>query len=401
MRRAHVSSRRVSARGVSARRVLAVLVRCALVSSALASTALAQGTVSGLGFGYPVGGVSTRAAATGGAFGEFDAVSPRNPSSIGGLRSTLISAQAEPEFRTLLAGGIKERTSAQRIPLLLVAFPARHGIGVALSATTFLDRSFTTVTKGSVVIDGTPFVTDERSEVRGSIADLRGAIGWRVNPRISVGLAGHLFTGDNVVSISRRFSDTTTFGSVLDSSRVNYFGNAVTVGAEVQLVKGLAAMASYRAGGSLESRVRDTVRSRANVPNRLGATLRYDGVPGSIFAVGLERQNWSRMQSLGSTLVQPHDATNWNAGAEVAGPKLLGASLLLRAGYAMNTLPFGVNGRSVRERRITSGLGVPLARDFASLDFSVQRANRTLGGGGAKESAWLLGVGLQIRPGGP
>jgi len=361
----------------------------------------AQGTISGLGFGYPVGGVSTRAAGTAGSFGEFDAVSPRNPASIGGLGRTLIAAQTEPEFRTLRFGAVKERTTAQRVPLLMVAFPARHGIGVALSAATFLDRSYTTVTKGAVTIGGTTLITDDRSDVRGSIADLRGAVGWRVNPRLSVGVAGHLFTGDNVVAISRTFPDTTAFGSVLDSSRVTYFGNGVSVGGELLLVKGLSASASYRAGGGIESRVRDSVRSRADVPNRLGASLRYDGLPGSIFAVGIERQDWTSMQGLGSSLVQAHDVMNWHAGAEVGGPRLLGSSLQLRVGYANNTLPFGLNAQTVRESRITTGFGVPLARDLVSLDFSLQRANRTLGGGGAKESAWLVGLGVQIRPGGP
>ncbi len=389
------------------RLALSCAARRALALSALAlavapiTGASAQGTLSGLGFGYPVGGVSTRAAGTAGSFGEFDAVSPRNPASLGGLGRTLIAAQTEPEFRTLRVGALKESTRAQRIPLIMVAFPARRGIAVGLSATTFLDRSYTTVTKGTVSIGGNTLTTDDRSDVRGSIADLRAAIGWRVNPRISVGLGGHLFTGDNVVAISRRFADTTAFGSVLDSSRVTYFGTGVSVGTEVQVVKGLAASASFRSGGSLESRVRDSVRTRGNVPNRMGAALRYEGVPGSIFAIGVERQDWSRMRSLGSSQVQAHDAVNYHAGAEVGGPRLFGSALQLRAGYAKNTLPFGTNNRLVRESRITTGFGVPLARDLVSLDFSLQRANRTLGGGGAKESAWLLGVGVQIRPGGP
>lgn len=386
-------------------RARTIVARCTFAAVALAvvspSGAGGQGTISGLGFGYPVGGVSTRAAGTAGSFGEFDAVSPRNPASIGGLARTVIAAQTEPEFRTLRLGALKERTTAQRVPLLLVAFPARRGIGVALSATTFLDRSYTTTTKGEVTLGGTTLITDDRSEVRGSIADLRGAVGWRVNPRLSVGIAGHLFTGDNVVAISRTFPDTTAFGSVLDSSRVTYFGNGISVGGELLIVKGFSASASYRAGGGIESRVRDSVRSRADVPNRLGAALRYDGLPGSIFAVGIERQAWTSLQGLGSSLVQAHDAMNWHAGAEVGGPRVLGSSLLLRVGYAKNTLPFGVSAQTVRESRITTGFGVPLARDLISLDFSLQRANRTLGGSGARESAWLVGLGLQIRPGGP
>lgn len=401
-----MSRPRMSRTGLSALVLRAVALRAVAVGAVVSSVAPlatlgAQGTLSGLGFGYPVGGVSTRAAGTAGAFGEFDAVSPRNPASLGGLGRTLIAAQTEPEFRTLRVGALKERTRAQRIPLLLVAFPAQRGIAVALSATTFLDRSYTTVTKGTVNIGGNALTTDDRSDVRGSIADLRAAVGWRINPKVSVGLGGHLFTGDNVVAISRTFSDTTAFGSVLDSSRVTYFGTGVSLGTEVHVAKGLAASASFRSGGSIESRVRDSIRTRGNVPNRIGAALRYEGVAGAIFAIGVERQDWTRMKALGSALVQAHDVVNYHAGAEVGGPRVFGSSLLLRAGYAKNTLPFGTANQLVRESRIATGFGVPLARDLVSLDFSLQRANRTLGGGGAKESAWLLGVGVQIRPGGP
>jgi hypothetical protein len=378
----------------------AVVVGAVALSLTPASRIGAQGTLSGLGFGYPVGGTSTRVAGTAGAFGEFDAVTPLNPAAIGGLPRTLIAAQTEPEFRTLRLGNVTERTTTQRVPLILVAFPTRNRLTFAFSATTFLDRSYSTATTGAVVIDGNTLQTNDQIDVRGSIGDLRAAAGWRVNPRLAIGLAGHLFTGDNLVATSRRFADTTSFGSVLDSSRVTYFGRALSMGTEVEVFKGLSASASFRMGGALDARVSDTVRSTADVPNRLGASLRYDGVPGSIFAVGIEQQNWSRMQTLGSSAVQAHDATNWHVGAETGGPRVLGAVLQVRVGYARNTLPFGANGQSVRESRISGGFGMPLAREFASLDFSVQRALRTMTGGG-KENAWLLGLGLQVRPGGP
>ncbi len=363
------------------------------------AAASAQGTLSGLGFGYPVGGTSTRASGTAGSFGQFDVLSPVNAASLGALPRTLITVQTEPEFRTLRTGSSKERTTAERVPLLLVAFPANHGLGIAFSASTFLDRSYSTSTTGSFVLDGTTLSTADRNDVRGSIGDLRAAVGWRVNTKVRVGLGGHLFTGDNVVVRSRTFSDTLKFGNVLDSSRVTYFGKAVSVGGELQVVKGLAALASYRAGGSMESRIRDTIRTRGNVPDRLGVALRYDGIVGSTFAVGLEQQTWSKMRGLGSDLVQAHDATNWHVGAEVAGPKLRGTAMQLRLGYAKNQLPFGVDGRTVRESRISGGFGLPVAFERASIDMSLQRANRILQGSAAsKESAWMLGFGIQVRP---
>lgn len=358
----------------------------------------AQGTLSGLGFGYPVGGVSTRAAATGGAFGEFDLLSPVNPASLGSTTRTVVTVQTEPEYRRLRAGTANDKSTAQRIPLLMLAFPVHNSVGVALSATTFLDRSYSTTTTGDIIIDGVPISTTDQSDVRGSIADVRAATGWRINERFSVGFGAHMFTGDNLVARSRTFADSTQFGNVLDSSRVVYFGSAFSVGGEWRVRRGLATMLSYRKGGGLDSRVRDTVRTQANVPNRLGVGIRFDGIPGSIFAFSVDRQEWSRMRSLGSIAVQPRDATSWHAGAEVAGPRLRGSPVLVRTGYARNALPFGVGSNVVNESRLSAGVGIPVAREQASVDFSIQRANRTLVGGGAKESAWLLGVGLQIRP---
>jgi hypothetical protein len=280
----------------------------------------------------------------------------------------------------------------------MLIFPARRGFAASVSASTFLDRSYSTVTTGSVTIDGASVATNDRSDVRGSIGDLRAGLGWRINDRFKVGVGGHLFTGDNMVARLRTFADTLALGSVEDSSRVTYYGMAVSVGGEVQVVKGLAVQGSYRSGGTLDSRIRDTVRTQGSVPDRAGLSLRYDGIAGSIFAIGVEKLAWSQMKGLGSDLVQAHDATNIKAGAEVAGPRMRGYPMLLRVGYAKNELPFGVNNLTVKESRFTGGVGLPVAREFASIDFSIQRANRTLAGGGAKESAWLLGFGLQIRP---
>lgn len=391
LRRRVPSCTAVGAGGVALGAMLAV----ALCS---ASPLGAQGSLSSLGFGYPVGGMSTRAAGTGGAFGEFDPLSAINPASLGGLSRLVVSAQTEPEYRTVHVGSVREKTTAQRLPLISLIFPAGRGVAVGVSASTYLDRSYSTVTSGEVVFDGQKISTTDRTDVRGSIADLRAAAGWQLNSRFSVGASGHLITGDNLVSLERSFSDSLRFGDVLDSSRVEYFGTALSVGGEWRVLKGLAAIASYRMGNGIDSRIRDTVRTSATVPNRIGAAIRYDGIPGSVFAVGIDQQQWSSLRGLGSTLVQPNDATNWHAGAELTGPRFLGSQLLMRAGYAKNELPFGIGSSVVEERRISVGMGLPIANERAGFDFSLQRANRTLSGNVSRESAWLLGFGVQIRP---
>lgn len=376
--------------------------RLALVVAGLLTVApvvaSAQGSLGALGFGYPVNGMSTRASGTAGAFGEIDPLSPINPASLGGTRSTVLSAQAEPEHRTLTLGSVRERTASQRIPLLSMIFPAGRGVAVGVSARGFLDRSYTTSTAGTAVIDGNSLSTVEQLTMRGSIGDIRAAVGWQIGQRARVGLGGHIFTGENTAVRERTFADTLRFGSTLDSSRVTYFGTALTLGGELRLFKGLSAAASYRSGNRFEARIRDTTQSSGSVPARLGGTLRYDGIPGSSFAVGFEQVKWSDMQGMASARTTASDAMNVYGGAELAGPRFRGIPMLVRAGYARNELPFSNSAARITETRIGAGLGVPIAREAASLDFSIQRANRVMAGASVKESAWLLGIGLQIRP---
>lgn len=377
----------------------ALAVAAAIVPALLVpAAARAQGTLGALGFGYPVNGMSTRASGTAGAFGDIDPLSPINPASLGGLTRSVISAQAEPEHRRLTFGNATEKTASQRIPLLAVAFPARGGVAVGLSMRGFLDRSYTTTTTGSAVVNGVSLPTSEQLTMRGAIGDIRAAVGWQIKQRARVGIGGHIFTGENSGIRERRFADTLKFGTTTDSSRATFIGTALSFGGELRLVAGFSAAASYRLGNSFEARIRDTTRASGSVPARVGGTLRYDGIPGSSFAVGFEKVRWSDMQSMFSSRTTANDVTNIYGGGEVAGPRFRGIPILVRAGYAQNQLPFSTTTAAVRESRISGGVGVPIARENATIDFSIQRANRSLAGVNARESAWFLGIGLQVRP---
>jgi hypothetical protein len=379
-------------------------IRAALVAASLplfAVQAGAQSSISSQGFGYPVSGTSVRVSGTAGAFSQFDLVTPQNPAALTGLARAGLSIQAEPEYRTLTLNSVKESVNIQRIPLLMVGVRLSSRAVLGVTSSTFLDRNFSTTTAGEVLIDGKVVPTNDISDMRGSISDIRAALGWRISNRLSVGLAGHVYTGSNKLSVLREFTDTLTLGRVVDSSSVDFFGRAVSLGGEFVMPKGFVASASYRIGGKLEAENTDTVLRRGSIPDRISGGLMYTGIAGSAFAFNVEQTKWTSMQSLGSALLQTHDATNWSGGAEVATGRVRGTPVMLRAGVGRNTLPFGVNGGKVTELRFAAGAAVAITnpgRDQAVLDFSVQRANRTLSGSAAREGAWLLGIGLQIRP---
>jgi hypothetical protein len=221
-----------------------------------AVTGSAQGTLSTQGLGYPVGGTSVRASGTAGSFGEFDLLSPINPASLSALTRTVITAQTEPEYRTVKVGGSSNGSSVQRVPLIMVAIPLRNGVGIGLSATTFLDRSYSTTTTGEVVIDGETLFTTDITDVRASIADIRLAAAWHRSNKFSLGFGVHLFTGDDQSTRLRTFNDTSRFLGAVDSSKMVYVGTAMSVGGEWRIRKGLAAEVSYRVGFGMDTRLR-------------------------------------------------------------------------------------------------------------------------------------------------
>lgn len=354
-----------------------------------------------LGFGYPLNGVSTRAAGTAGALAEFDLLSPRNPSSLTTLNRAALAIAAEPEFRTLTYKSLKETNTIQRIPLIMAAVRLSSRAVLSVSSSAFLDRNFTTESSGQALIGTQILPTKDVSDVRGSISDLRAGFGWRISPRVSVGIGGHVFTGTNKLVLVRQFDDSTGFGTVNENFGLQFFGKALSFGGTVLLPKGFTTAASFRRGFSFEADNGDSVLTRATVPDRLSAGLAYRGIQGAVFAVNIDHSKWTSMQKLGSSLLQTHDATNWSTGAEITTGKLRGTPILLRVGTAKNTLPFGLNGGTVSEMQFSGGAALALTnpgRDQAVLDFSIARANRKLSGSTAKEGAWLLGIGLQVRP---
>ena len=373
-------------------------VACSLVSFASLG---AQGSISMQGFGYPLGGLSTRVSGTSGALAEFDDLTPQNPASLTKIARSIFAVQAEPEYRTFSLNSTKESSTIPRLQLLMLGLRVSSRVVVSLSAAGFLDRSYATVATGQAAVDSLILPTTDVTVVKGAIADLRAGVGYQVTSRLSLGFAVHAFTGSNKVDLTRRFADTLLFGSVSDTSAIDFFGKAVSMGAQLSLAHGLSTSVSYRRGLRIEAESRDTLVKRGTIPDRLSGGVMYTGIPGSAFALNVEHVKWTSMQTLGSNNVQAHDATNWSLGTEIATGKLHGTPVLLRLGTGHNQLPFGVNNGAVSETRFGGGLAIPVSasgREPAVIDFSLQRASRKLGGSSASESAWLVGFGLQIRP---
>ena len=175
------------------RRLLLVLAALA----AMPAPVRAQGTLSTQGFGYPTGGMSTRALGTGGAVTEFDPLSSTNPAALPSIGGGALYVQLEPEYRRLSVGAGSERARIARHPLAFVAVPLRSNLMAGVSVSNLLDRSFETNERRMQIIGNETLGTTNFFKSDGAIGDVRVALAWVPAAWLRLGVAGHAITGDN------------------------------------------------------------------------------------------------------------------------------------------------------------------------------------------------------------
>lgn len=368
----------------------------AAVVAAVAPAARAQGALSTLGFGYPSGGLSTRALGSAGSLGEIDPQSPLNPASIVLIARAKAYFQFEPEFRTVNSGAGDVSATTERFPVFMVT-GAQGRATFALSYSSFMDRTWSnsypdTQVVGTEQIPSTVFTSSE-----GGIADARGAMAWTVNPQLHIGIGLHVFPGQNRVQAGRTFADTTHAGTFSLSNSFTFSGTAVSFGGVWLGASHLALAADLRLGGMLTMMQGDSTEvGSGRVPLRFGVSATYDGIPGSAFSIRYSHDRWSDLRGLGSATLGLQDASDLSVGAEIAGPRIGTGVMLVRGGFRTRGLPFTYQGTAVGETSFTGGVGMPIAGNRGFVDVSAARAVRSVSN--VSEHAWLLSIGVGIKP---
>ena len=365
--------------------------------SALPRAAHGQGALSTQGFGYPLGGLSTRAAATGGALAEFDHLSSRNPASVAGWGRSGLYVQYDPELRTLQSGDLTDRTTTARFGTLGAGFTIGERWALGVSSHSFLDRSWSTSVRSGQRLGDDSVSFTERFSSRGGIGDKRLAVAYRLLPRLTVGGGLHLYSGENRLNLVRQFDDSVRYGTLDRDVTLSYTGTGASAGVVFVPFRWLALAGSVRQGGTMRLRVVDTVRTEAKVPSRYGGAIRLDVIPGLTLLGSADRSEWSRMNGLGSAQASARDAWDYGAGAEFAGQRTRNAAWVYSLGFRQRDLPFSANGAVVSERSLTGGVSLPLAGPRGTVDVALQRATREAAGA-VSERAWLVSVGFSVRP---
>ena len=378
-----------------------------------ASPARAQGAISLQGLGYPPGQLSARAEGTGGAVADFDALSLTSPASLAGVAASALFLQYSPEFRKVTTPSGSASTMTARFPIIAGVLPMGQSWTLGLGTSTFLDRSLETSLKRVQTV-GTPTDTvtlTERNKVLGGIDDVRLALAWSTSPVFRIGVAGHAFSGSNRITFSQLFPDSTKYTSSGQNERISYVGFAASAGIEFHPARAIGFAISARKGGNLRAEANDTTIGTGRIPDRYSGSVIFEGIPGVVFSARVAHDAWSSLGKLSSTGIKAYDAWDTGVGVEASGPRLMSRIITVRAGARFRTLPFGyqaqctlpvppgstcANSEKVSETSFAAGLGVPLTRDRASLDLSLQRAARSAAD--ISERGFILSFGLRVSP---
>ena len=388
------------------RSILAGLLLVAFGTSAVE----AQGNLSTQGFGYPPGQLSTSSLSLGGGTAELDPVSALNPAAVALWGATVLFMQYEPELRTVKTASGSARTTTARFPMVGISVPLVRRLTAQVSASTFLDRTWNSASETQQDIGGTPVDAIEFFSSNGGITDFRLALGYNVSPRFQVGVAGHVFSGENRITIEQRFPDTVTFSGTTQRSDISYGAFGASGGLVWRPSSNLGLGASIRVGGDMETQAGDSVLSSAKLPMRYGVSLAYSGISGLGLSARAGFDEWSAMEPLrrpGSNM-RAFDSWDYGVGADVEGPTIGRRTIALRLGARYRGLPFGAGGAPggeqspVNELTFSGGFGIPLGIGRSQLDVGVARATRKLESAvtlnPVQESAYIFSFGVRVRP---
>jgi hypothetical protein len=375
--------------------------RIAAAAVLFAAPLAAQGNISTQGYGYPQGQLSSRALSMGGSVGEIDPASALNPATIGRLTTRTVLFQIEPEFRLVKSAGGTDRTTTARYPLVNIGVPFGQRWVFGVSASSLLDRTWQTSRPDTVNVSGDLVPGNVLVTSQGAINELRLTAAWTNHTWYYFGAGVSAVTGRNAIGTTEQFDDS-AFNNLNSQSVISYGGSALSGGAylisnRLSTVLGL----TYRLGNTLRAKNGDSTLAQGDVPSRFGVSAAFTGLPGTVFSARVAHDEWSKMTPMllnAGTGEKAHDSWELGAGLEMTGPRVIGQTLLLRAGGRSRTLPFEAAGKTVSEKAASLGTGANFGGGRISADVALLRQWRSADLPTVSERAWTFSLSLTARP---
>ncbi len=379
------------------RRASLALLLLVLLPAALA----AQASVFGVrGLGFPGRNISAHAWGLSGATGLFDGESSQNPASLGNLRTLTANFVVVPEWRSVTTPAGHDGLRDTQFPLLLVGGPIPGGrVNLGLSFGSYADRDYTLVSQDTIDIRGVPTAVSDSFFSLGGLNEIRAAGSYTLSPRWTIGAGIHVITGSNRLHVRRAFEDS-AFATSSERAELSYAGYGVSVGVQGFVRNNLSV--ALLARSDVKANVdRDSTRAYSvDLPYTLAAGLYYRMSPSLTLAGQGTYRTWSGANSdlivaggLGSK-----NTLELSAGAEYLPDPRRPTRRPVRVGIRYAQLPFPLTpGNQPHEVSASIGTGFRFAAERGGMDLALERAWRRADGGHT-ESAWLLVLGVTLRP---
>ena len=365
------------------RPVVAAVLAAVLLTAAPPDRLTAQDSqFSVRGLGVPGRWESVRARTAAGAFGPFDPRSSVADVSLADALQLTATAVEATTYRRAEIGGTQDDLRSSRFPFMGLAGPVTRRVVVGGGFATYLDRTYSIVTRDSQMLRGAYASYTDRIGNDGAVADLRFAAAARLASWIAIGAGAHILSGSSRQTAQRVYDDTTFLGTT-QTAVVRYDGFGISGSVALDPVRSVRIVGYARSDNRLRTRLGDAETDRTDLPTTLGAALRWSPSPSARVAGTAVWRSWSDAGGF--------NTTSWSAGAEVgAGPTPF------RFGVRGGQLPFGPGTAAPTELGVTLGAGKGFSGNRALVDFGLERLVRK--GGGLTETAWTVLVGLTIRP---
>ncbi|HYF40581.1 MAG TPA: hypothetical protein VD930_12880 [Gemmatimonadales bacterium] len=351
------------------------------------------------GLGFPGRALGTRALASGGAFGLFDAESSQNPAALTGAATLTSIFTISQGFRSQDNPAGSASTRDTRFPQLMVVGPVRQARGaLGLSYSNYTNRDFSLASTSTVDIRGVPVEVTDTFSSRGGLNDLRLGGAYRLGNRWSIGAGFHVISGNNRLESRRAFNDPTFVPSV-QQAEVSYAGVGVSAGVIRQFGSRFAVAALARSDGHLNVD-RDSVRvGTVDLPFSFGLGVRWQpSAKLDLASQGIVR-TWSGANSdlLEQGGVGAENTVEIAVGAEYTPDPRRPFRRPIRLGARYARLPFPLTpGNQPTEFGLSAGSGIRFAQLRGGVDLAVEHVWRSEGA--YSERAFVVTLGVSVRP---
>lgn len=373
-----------------------LLLLVALLLAPGAEEATAQTSIYGIrGLGYPGRAATSRERGLASGFTVLDPESPINPAAVAGFGAITVQIMAETNFRSYTVDTVRvDGLSSTRFPLAqLGGRITTSPLSFAVSFSQYTDRSYDLTASDSVQLRGQSVAFEERTTSRGGIADLRGALGYRLGSRLWLGAGVHLLTGSAKLTFSRLFADTAYRPYQIETEEsISGFGvsaGAIFIPSE-RFALGLAVRSDTRAKVEVDS----VEAANIDLPLTVTGGMRFSVTRPLRWGATVAWRSWGTADD--DLAARAFHTWEVGTGLEYGGAETGTSRFPIRVGFRYATLPFSATDEQPHEITAALGIGLAFAGGRGLIDVALERAMRS--GAGAEESAWQLSWTIGVRP---